>query len=290
MRIDSRKALRMAALLASCLALPVAVHAQTSGGNTGGTSGAGQTGGNAGAGNTAGSQGVAGQAERQATPGLEAGINDNNPNQGPNQRSVPSGYGGWNQNPWFFNPDVRNQLRLSDDQVERLRDIYTRSWDQYQQGLSGLQNDLTDEQRLLRQRELGQNFQNGFTGSVDQFMSDPVQRQRFGQLMLQYQGFNAFTDPSVQQRLNLTDRQREQLARLQEEWNEQMQGLSADYPRERNARERFLELRQQAGERIGNVLTEEQRRIWMEMLGQPFDFPPDVYFPSDANTRNRRNR
>jgi hypothetical protein len=188
-------------------------------------------------------------------------------------------FGGWNRQPWFADARVREQLGLNNDQFDQLRNSYSRSWEGYERGLTGFQSDLTDEQRSVRRRELGQQFQNDFTSSLDQLLVDPAQRQRFGQLYLQYQGFNAFNEPTVQQRLNLTDRQLDQLSRLQQEWNEQMQALSQDWGRDRDGSARFNELRQQASERIGNVLTDQQRRIWLEMLGRPFGFPPEAYFP-----------
>jgi hypothetical protein len=250
-------------------------------------------------------QSNAGQAAGQATgarqPGQTQGATGVNaatrgvPNNNPGAAAFggsPWQFGGWNRSPWFADPRVRQELRLKSDQFDQLQNNYSRSWNVYDRGLAGLQNDLTDEQRGIQQRELGQTFQNEFSGSLDQLLADPAQRLRFGQLYLQYQGFNAFNDPTVQQRLNLTDRQQRQLSRLQQEWDEQMQALSQEFARERNGTARFYELRQQAGERIVNVLTDEQRRMWQQMLGRPFDFPPEVYFPpaegnspSDANPR-----
>lgn len=224
-----------------------------------------------------GDQQVPGQAARQTTQGLETGIN---PGQvSPNAQAAWS-FGGWNQNPWFFDPRIQQQLQLTDEQREQLRHLYSQFWGRYNQGLTGLQDQLGDAGTRLRRRELGQTLQNDFVGSINSLISDPLQRQRFGQLMLQYQGFNAFNDPTVQQRLDLTERQLEQLERLQQDWNEKMQALSDESPRARNIDARFNELRQEAGERIGNVLTDEQRRMWLEMLGTPFDFPPDIYFPA----------
>jgi hypothetical protein len=242
---------------------------QSSGGQSGAAGGQG-----------AGQGGQPGQTETGTPGGARTGQGiSRHPNLPQAAARAPWQFGGWNQHPWFADPSVRNQLRLNNDQFDQLRSNYSQSWRRYEQGLGGLQNNLDQQQLGVRQRELGQTFQNEFNTSLDQLLADPAQRQRFGQLYLQYQGFNAFNDPTVQQRLNLTDRQLEQLSRLQQDWNQQMQVLSDNFGRDRNGLERFSQLRQEAGERIGNVLTEQQRGIWQQLIGQPYDFPPEVYFP-----------
>jgi hypothetical protein len=104
---------------------------------------------------------------------------------------------------------------------------------------------------------------------------------RDDQLQLQFQGFGAFDDPSIQQRLQLTDQQRVRLERLQQDWKQRMSNLGANFASNRNSRASFNELRREAGDRISEILTDEQRRKWSEMLGDPYDFPPTAYFTFD---------
>jgi hypothetical protein len=45
-------------------------------------------------------------------------------------------------------------------------------------------------------------------------------------------------------------------------------------------------LRTQADQQIDNILTDEQRLMRQEMLGEPFDFGPDVFFAPDTDVRD----
>ena len=174
------------------VAMTLSSFAQSNSGQTpGGVGNAGQTG--------AGQEGVRGVPNNNASSAA----------------GVPWQFGAWNRFPWFADPRIRQELRLGNDQFDQLRNNYARSWDVYEGGFNGLPGDLAAEQRSARQRQLGQTFQNEFSGSLDQLLNDPAQRLRFNQLYLQYQGFNAFDDPLVQQHLNLSDRQQRQLRQLQ---------------------------------------------------------------------------
>ena len=46
---------------------------------------------------------------------------------------------------------------------------------------------------------------------------------------------------------------------------------------------RFRESRRELQNRINSTLTPEQRTMWTDMNGKPFDFSPDAYFESDSN-------
>ena len=131
--------------------------------------------------------------------------------------------------------------------------------------------------------ELQQGFSKGFSTTTNEVFTDPQQRQRYNQLYLQYQGYNAFSDPAVQEKLNLTAEQRQKLGQNGQEWHKQMSELGRTYETDREGTtKKYIELRTQSGERISTILTPEQTKSWQQMTGETYQFPPNVYFQTGA--------
>jgi hypothetical protein len=133
--------------------------------------------------------------------------------------------------------------------------------------------------------EAQQAFSNSFNRMLDSILTDPQQRTRFMQLQSQFRGFDSLSDPAVQQQLNMTDQQSQQIARAREEWLDQMNQIANLPPEQRNAaQQRFNLLRQRFVDRINQTLTTpEQRRAWLQMFGEPYEFGFDAYFGSDPS-------
>ena len=188
-----------------------------------------------------------------------------------------------NQTPWFGDPAVRQSLKLSDEQFNRLNKSYGENYIRYKQGLSGLGNTLSEQQRIQKMNELSGQFNQGFNRSTEEIFTTPEQRQRYNQIYLQYQGYGAFSDPMLRQKLNLTDEQLQKINQYNQEWNTQMGTLYRDYQTDRQgASKRFEDMRRQMGTRIGEVLNEQQERTWREITGEPFSFGAGAYFPSST--------
>jgi hypothetical protein len=184
------------------------------------------------------------------------------------------------QNPWFNNPGVREELKLSDQQHTALNREYERAWVQYNKNRNVIDSSLSTQRRAVREAELRTDFQRQFEPAVDSAFADPAIRSRYNQLHYQYQGYNALLDPAVQKELNLTADQQAQLYRYGVTWDKDMANWRTDYPanRERVAKEMAV-ARREAFRRIDNTLTPAQRAKWNSMAGKPFDFQPDAYFP-----------
>jgi hypothetical protein len=130
-----------------------------------------------------------------------------------------------------------------------------------------------------------QAFTTSFNRMADSILTDPQQRTRFMQLQSQFRGFDNLSDPAVQQQLNMTDQQVQQITRAREEWLGQMNQLSNLPPEQRNvALQRFNLLRQRYFDQINQTLTTpEQRRAWQQMFGDPYEFGYDAYFGGDTS-------
>ena len=180
---------------------------------------------------------------------------------------------------------MRRDLNLNQQQLDQLNKAYSASWTRYHQDMNGLSN-ISEQQRTQQMQKLQQDFYNNLNSSSGVTLTNPDQRQRYNQLSLQYRGTGAFQDPTVQQRLNLTDSQRQQLQQNEQAWNQQMSQLHRDFQTDPTAAsKRFDTLRQQNLQQMNSVLTPAQRSTWQQMSGQPYNFQPNVFFPSNQNTQ-----
>ena len=259
------------AVLAAFACLPA--WSQTSSGGTQGSSGQNQA---AGTGQAAEPAQVGGQARAGAQVDAAGQV-------GATGRS--RAYGDIGERPWFGNPGVREQLGIDENRFNQLNQGYGTAWSQYQQSLRGLGTNLTDRQRSERMRALRGDFDRTFSQSRDSVFTNPQARNRFNQLRYQYQGYGAFSDPTLQQRLGLTTEQRQRLGQYCDEWNGQMSDLEEAYANDPDtAATRYRDLQMQSRERLGTVLTPQQRRQWNETIGERYDFPADSYFGTDRRT------
>ena len=204
------------------------------------------------------------------------------------QKSIQ--YRTFSQTPWFANQDVRLQLKMDENQFNRLNKSYGESWQRYQNQMSELNKnkDLTDEQRAQRMRDLERDFTTNFSSTTNQIITDPTQRERYNQMYWQYLGYDAFNDPMVQQKLNLTDEQKQKLGQYSRDWNTQMNDYYRTYQTDQaGTTKRFNESRKQANDRINSVLTQQQQQTWRQLVGDPYNFQPGVYFQGSNSTSKR---
>ena len=193
--------------------------------------------------------------------------------------------GGIQRAPWFRNQQIQKQLQLNEEQYRRLNQSYMRSWEQYNKGLSGLDGNLNEQQRMQRLQEMNGLFHKDFSKSVDEVFADRAARQRYNQMEWQYRGYGAFNDPTLQQQLNLEQEQRQKLARYQREWNDQLRTWRREYAKNGDGvNNRFREAYREQQERINAILTPQQRKMWTDLRGKPFEIPTDVYFEGDTDT------
>lgn len=221
-------------------------------------------------------------ASAQARVGVQAG--------GVNVRAGGrGGYRLYGSRPWFGNPAVRRQLKIDDDQYNTLNKAYVQYWTPYNQVVVGTPADLDEQQRQQRIAAAYGTFHNDFNTASTKVFVDPDTRNRYNQLNLQYQGYAAFNDPTVQTRLRLTDEQRQNFNRYYTDWNKQMHTYADEYAKDREGVNRqFSTSWKQQRDRINETLTPEQRKAWNEMTGESYDFSADAYFDEGEDRGDAR--
>jgi len=198
-----------------------------------------------------------------------------------------AGQGGIGQTPWFSNQGVREQLKISPEQYQKLEKSYADYYGRLRTGYTGLDK-LSDKERSQKMNELTSTFNTDMMKSSADILT-PEQRTRFNQLYTQYRGYDALNDPDIQRKLKMTDEQREQLRKYSTQYNEQMTAVYKDAGSNREAAmKRYDALRRQSGERINTLLNDEQRRAWRDITGEPYTFPPP--FGATNNNTKGQNR
>jgi hypothetical protein len=221
------------------------------------------------------------QGQNQATGNINGRVNANglNANNGNNGQQVLQN-GSINRTPFFTDPGVRRQLNLNGTQYNSLNQAYQNAYTRYNQGLSSLNNpNLTPQQREMQMQQLEAQFNQDLSGTVNSTFNNPQALSRYNQLNRQFQGFNAFNDPSVRKQLNLSQDQIRQLRTLSGNWRQQLQ----EFRRTNNGQNSvdpaaWAQLQQQYATQLNGVLTPEQQQMWTQLTGQSYSFSPDVYF------------
>ncbi len=182
-------------------------------------------------------------------------------------------FGRVTQTPWFMDQATRTQLRINEEQAKRLNQSYAQFWNVYNRNTEPYNSsfNLTEAQRQNMLTASNQ-FYLGFGRNANDILT-PEQRVRFFQLGNQYRGYSTFYDPTISERLRLSNDQLAQIRRYENDYNTQL----AAYYKARavdptNAATQFNELRKDMNQRITSVLTAKQREAWKEITGDPYIF------------------
>jgi hypothetical protein len=97
----------------------------------------------------------------------------------------------------------------------------------------------------------------------------PEQRKRLKQIAMQTAGLVFVTMPSIAKELNLTEAQKQQIMKLQEEAHAKFEAI-ADAAPGPDRHEKLAELRKSNHEKLSELLTPEQKQKWKEHAGEPF--------------------
>jgi hypothetical protein len=266
------------------------------GGQAGGASGGGGASGSGGTSGAEASAGAAGQAGTtggtQAGAAGQVGAGQAGAGQAGAGQVPSAGFGigqGTNigRTPFFTDPRVRQQLNLDDTRFNELHRARQEAFMRFNQGVTGLNPNLTEQQRMQQMMALENQFNQNFNTALDTTFTDPRLRNRFNQLNWQFQGFGAFTDPFVRQQLDLTPQQQRQFRQLNTEWRRQLQRLrrAGNDQNPGLTQEQIAQMQQQFRQQIQTLLTPEQQQNWNQLIGQPFPVTPgwDVFDQQPQN-------
>ncbi len=172
--------------------------------------------------------------------------------------------GGISPNPFFNNAAVRQQLNLNDSQFNTLNRAYQEAYTNYKNGVNGLGNNLTPDQRYQQMELLQNQFNDRFNRTLDSTLSDSRYRNRYDQLNRQYMGLSNFNNPAIQKQLNLTPQQLNQIRQLSTSMRSQESNL--------NPNGNQAQFYSQYWDQLNSILTPQQQQAWSQLTGERFDF------------------
>ncbi len=193
------------------------------------------------------------------------------------QRQRPGGPGGFGGGVLFYlgQKSVQEELKLSDEQVKKIKELTEKQRESFQ----GLR-DLSQEDRRTKMQELAK--------SNDKAMSEILkagQLKRAKQIALQQMGAGALRNEDVVKALKVSEEQKDKIREIQAKSREEMQGLGRD----EDARKKRQEIMKATTEKVMGVLTADQKTKLKEMQGETFTGKIERPQFGGGNRPNRRN-
>jgi Spy/CpxP family protein refolding chaperone len=188
---------------------------------------------------------------------------------------------------------VQRELKLTADQLKKLRELQAKQEDGMRRMMTGLNFEtlLKAPDTLMKQY---QELASAANKTADEVLTGP-QRQRLREISLQQRGGHALADADVAESLKLTEEQRQRIQNIQIQASkelqtltmEEMQGLMEFKGNPFDFRQAFEkmgkgqkafeklakkseELSKSSNKKLLDVLTTEQSDEWKKLLGKPF--------------------
>ena len=170
-------------------------------------------------------------------------------------------------------PKVKQEIKLTDEQDNRIRKIIREAGNKYEPEFrkAGL-----DRERLLKVGlEAIQETRERLNKALPDILTSD-QLQRLDQIQIQANGIISFKRPDVQKKLKLTLTQKLELLKIGGDLKQQIDEVikdasSAPLRKTPAALQKAKELKNAATEKAVETLSSEQKKIWKDMNGEPFD-------------------
>jgi len=167
-------------------------------------------------------------------------------------------------------PNVQKDLKLTDAQVGKVQETLQAVREKHQDEYAALR-DASPEERRTKSATLGkavvEEVKQALTLSADQ-------ATRFDQIALQARGTQAFADPAVAAKLNLTADQKAKTREIIEATRGSLAGaLNKDASKEERAEARKTMAANQKENliKLHAMLTVDQKKAWKELTGEPIE-------------------
>ncbi|MCS7187988.1 MAG: hypothetical protein N3B10_14375 [Armatimonadetes bacterium] len=165
-------------------------------------------------------------------------------------------------------PQVQQELKITEEQRTKLEQLGEQLREKFR-GLGQELRGLPPEEREKRIESLNAEVEKELAKVLDE-----KQLKRLKQIALQVEGYAALARPSVAKEVGLTEGQLKQILEILREANEKRRALFQQGP-PADPQARFQEMqkiRQWVEEQIGKLLTEQQKKKWQQLIGEPFKF------------------
>jgi Spy/CpxP family protein refolding chaperone len=196
--------------------------------------------------------------------------------------------GGFGGGSLLQNPSVQKELKLTEDQIKKITEVVNEVRKKHQDEFTGLR-DLDQAERREKMgtlmREVGEETRKAL---AKENVLTPDQEKRFKQIELQTEGPRAFVTANVQKSLKLTADQQDKIKTIVDDMTKEERAAreSAGQGNFQGMFQKMQELRKDATAKITDVLTDDQKKEWKEMTGEPFQ----MQFGQGGGRRGGRGR
>jgi Spy/CpxP family protein refolding chaperone len=168
------------------------------------------------------------------------------------------------------NKGVQQELKASDAQAEKLDALAQELGQKQREEFKKLQDLSQDEQREKR-AELTRSINVEMRKSLADILK-AEQLKRFEQIQLQQGGTNAFATPRVEEELKLTDAQKSKIREINEDQVQAMRDAFQGGQSDRAAAmQKIAAIRKQGMEKVVALLSDDQKKAWKDLTGEPFE-------------------
>jgi Spy/CpxP family protein refolding chaperone len=170
------------------------------------------------------------------------------------------GFGRGNPAMLLGQESVRKELKLTDEQIKKVEELSEKMREKFQEAFG-----LEGEERTKKVQELMKENEK----AVAEILK-PEQGKRLKQISYQQQGAGAFANADVAKELALTDDQKQEVQKINEETGAQIREIFQGGQVDEEGRKKIQELRKAATEKAVKVLNDEQKTKWKDLQGEPF--------------------
>lgn len=188
------------------------------------------------------------------------------------------GGGGLGMGAMLNNEGVQKELKLSEEQITKVREATKEVGAKYREEFGKLQ-DLSQEERREKMTEL-RTKQEADTKKALEGVLNADQEKRLKQITLQQRGVQAFTDAEVATALKLSDEQKDTLKTINDDSAKDLRELFAaqrgggggGFNQEafQENMKKMQAMRKEAMDKAVAVLKDDQKKAWKDMTGEPF--------------------
>jgi hypothetical protein len=193
----------------------------------------------------------------------------------PAQTPAPSLRGG-NKAELLQNDSVQRELKLTAEQMEKLKALAKDFETRHKDEIARLTRDKKDVAAFLKLRQAAMEH---FSTELPKVLTEE-QLKRLDQIEMQLHGVQGLMRVDVQSDLKLTDTQRkailEVLENLKKDAQTTMDSAKASSDKKEEVGRRITQLHKLATEKAFNLLTEEQKKAWTGLVGEPFELKAKV--------------
>lgn len=157
---------------------------------------------------------------------------------------------------------VRQDLGLAPEHTSKIFEFTAKQYDAGREAAKLGQDERRKKFEALKQEN-------------EQFLKEnltPEQRKRLDQITLQVVGLLWLSRPEIARELNLTDEQRQKAKELREQTRKEARDLFRTSDRQER-RAKYAKLHEETHKKLNELLTEDQRAKWKELVGRPFKGP-----------------